>query len=196
MDPLARRSDPTCLHPAFRLLVSQLAHQLQAQGLPLQPFETVRSPERQADLYSQGRISGKGDLGHPHTWSKAWHSYHQYGLAVDMVWFVDGRWTWTAPAFCADGWDRYQKVAASLGLQPVRDHAGRIMEQPHCQLAWPEVKLLSGEYPPGGDDAWSGWLNEQIGRWGGAEKTIDGIMHQPAPPLVLPADQRPALAES
>jgi peptidoglycan L-alanyl-D-glutamate endopeptidase CwlK len=196
MDPLARQTALQPLHPAFRQLVEQLQSRLRALGLPLEPFETVRTPERQVDLYAQGRVQGRGQLGRCHTWSKAWHSYHQYGLAVDMVWHVAGQWSWDPPPHLPDGWARYQQVVAQLGLQPVRDHLGRILEQPHCQLAWPEVKLLAGEYPPGGDLAWSGWLNEQAGRWGNQARVVDGIAHQAAPPLVLPADHRPALADS
>lgn len=195
MDPLARLSNLQWLHPTFCQLVSQLLVRLQAAGLPLHPFETVRTPERQADLYAQGRIQGRGQLGHPHTWSKAWHSYHQYGLAVDMVWRVSDQWSWIPPADLPDGWAQYRQILATLGLQQVRDHLGQIMEQPHCQMAWPEVKLLAGEYPPSNDPVWASWLNQQISRWGQVDQMIDGIQHPAAPPLVGPNDHRPALPD-
>jgi peptidoglycan L-alanyl-D-glutamate endopeptidase CwlK len=45
----------------------------------------LRSPKEQDLLYAQGRtLPGKII-----TWAKGWQSYHQYGLAIDLVLLID-----------------------------------------------------------------------------------------------------------
>lgn len=45
----------------------------------------LRSPATQDQLYSQGRTAP----GKVVTWAKGWQSYHQYGLAMDLVLLID-----------------------------------------------------------------------------------------------------------
>ena len=50
-------------------------------------FSTVlRPPEEQDRLYNQGRYGNHGPIV---TWVKRWFSFHQYGLAVDIVILID-----------------------------------------------------------------------------------------------------------
>lgn len=70
-------------------------------GYELNLFEGLRSPQRQAYLYEQGRTSP----GKIVTKARPWRSWHQYGVAVDLVYKKDGVWTW-------DG--NYDKPAAIL----------------------------------------------------------------------------------
>lgn len=59
-------------------------------------FEGYRCAERQAILYSHGRLDDQLIV----TWAKPWESMHQYGLAVDIV--FDGQkedgiqWNWSS----------------------------------------------------------------------------------------------------
>lgn len=192
MDPLTRNPDTTVLHPVFRaLLLSKLLPALTAEGIPLEPYEGMRSPERQADLYDHGRMAGAGSLGHYVTWDVAWMSHHEYGLAVDMVFRVGGQWTWSEPK--SGMWKRYQAIAQSVGLQPARAKDGRILEWPHAQLPWPTVKLRAGGYPPGGDQAWCDALNAAIQRWGDQPRSIHGTVHPGAPPRARIEPERPPL---
>ena len=48
----------------------------------------VRTNKEQAILYAQGRTTEGSKV----TWTK--NSYHQYGLAVDLVAYVNGKYTW------------------------------------------------------------------------------------------------------
>jgi peptidoglycan L-alanyl-D-glutamate endopeptidase CwlK len=46
----------------------------------------LRAPEEQDELYNQGRYDNPGRIV---TWVKKWFSFHQYGLAVDIVLLID-----------------------------------------------------------------------------------------------------------
>ena len=59
-------------------------------GYKLRIFEAFRSPERQNSLYAQGRTKP----GKIVTNAKAWQSWHQYGVAVDVAFFDARRWSW------------------------------------------------------------------------------------------------------
>lgn len=48
----------------------------------------VRTDGEQADMYAQGRTKEGSKI----TWTL--DSFHQYGLAVDLVAYVDGKFTW------------------------------------------------------------------------------------------------------
>lgn len=53
-------------------------------------FETYRSPARQNILFSQGRESP----GQIVTYTRGWHSWHQYGVAADIALLREDRWSW------------------------------------------------------------------------------------------------------
>src|SRR5437870_1461312 len=82
----------------FRNSLNQLLAALQAESIPLQPFETIRSPSRQSDLYQKGRNPSASDYGRTVTRAQAYQSAHQFGLACDLVFRLDtGVWTWDEP---------------------------------------------------------------------------------------------------
>ena len=92
-NPFKRDIDLANLLPLVRTAIQSVVRELATGAIPLRPFEAFRSPRRQAQLYAQGRtLPGKIV-----TYANAWQSYHQYGLAVDFVFFVDGKWTWDEP---------------------------------------------------------------------------------------------------
>lgn len=82
--------DWTRLHPKARPHFAGLADWMVDQhkaGLTptlFKPFEGYRSPERQEYLFSVEKT----------TKARAFQSAHNYGLAVDFVPFVDGKWSW------------------------------------------------------------------------------------------------------
>jgi hypothetical protein len=69
---LDRHNDILHLHPVVRTAVVNVFVQLQAEGVPFRIFEAFRFPERQADLYAQGRTK-PGDIV---TYALPWSSYH------------------------------------------------------------------------------------------------------------------------
>ena len=121
-DSLLSNRNPSLLHPLLRKALWVMQPILQAEGYPFGIFEGFRSPERQAKLYARGRTSP----GRIITRAKAWESYHQYGLAADMVALPEGKWSWSVPQAW---WDRLHALGREHGLEALS------FEQPHLQLA-------------------------------------------------------------
>lgn len=144
------------LHPAMRDAVAAVMRDLQRERIPLFVFEAFRSPERQAYLYAQGRTRP----GRIVTYAESWRSYHQYGLAVDLVFGGPGRWTWDEPR--RGMWKKMHEIGRSHGLMPLD------FETPHLQLSGTSSSaLISGRYPSGGDSRWADNLNAAISGWRG-----------------------------
>jgi len=91
-DPKSVNKDLDMLYPVFRRRVeAAISDAFVKDGLRCAVFEAWRAPNRQAWLYDQGR----GTPGKIVTGAKAWESWHQFGVAVDIV-FLDNlkRPTW------------------------------------------------------------------------------------------------------
>lgn len=87
------------LAPGFLSLANRALEECHDMGLNVEIFEGWRSPERQAELYSQGRTKP----GKIVTKASPFFSLHNFGLAIDVVFYQNGKWLW-------DG--AYDKVAA------------------------------------------------------------------------------------
>ncbi len=173
-----RQDDLSVLHPAIRDKIAAIQSKLNQEGHPFQVFEAFRSPERQAYLYAQGRTRP----GRKVTNAKPWSSYHQYGLAADFVLKLNGSWSWSTSGNHGRSWARLHEVALEQGLEPLS------WEMPHIQLAGIDIAdLRAGQYPPGGDEAWSGHLADAVIGWQGSPA---------APPAPADAVIRPPLPET
>ncbi|ODN70166.1 Exo-glucosaminidase LytG precursor [Methylobrevis pamukkalensis] len=121
-------------------------------------FESFRTPERQAELYAQGR-SKPGKIV---TKAKPWQSFHQYGCAADFVLHVDGKWSWETSGSLRRSWERLHEIGRANGLEPLS------WELPHLQIAGLTLaNLQSGLYPALGDDDWAENLAAAIAGWTG-----------------------------
>ncbi|MGL5363474.1 MAG: M15 family metallopeptidase, partial [Bosea sp. (in: a-proteobacteria)] len=142
--PDKRRVDYGQLHPLMRDKVKSILKKLNADGYPFELFEAYRTPARQRYLYQVGRtreLSRK-----PVTNARPWQSFHQYGLAVDIILNIKGKWSWDTSGKNAAGWDLLQKYGKEAGLRPVP------WEKPHLEWAGAQIKdLIAGHYPDGGD---------------------------------------------
>lgn len=113
------------LYPPFRERVLQglkIAHE---QGLMAYVFEAWRSRERQAFLYAQGRATPGPIV----TNARAGLSFHQYGIAVDLVFDKDPimpspQWTW------AGDYEALTAIMKSQGLENLK------MEKAHFQMSF------------------------------------------------------------
>lgn len=167
-----RRSDLPSLHPLMREATTRVLAQCTADGIPFQAFETFRSPRRQQWLFDQGR-SRPGPIV---TKAQPWSSYHQYGLAVDFVLLIGGKWSWDTSGPRAAWWKRLHEIGRAAGLEPLS------FELPHLQVKGLTIDALrQGKLPAGGDDPWAANLEAAIVDW-----TLE-----PSPPPVL--SMRPAL---
>ena len=161
------------LHPVPREYVKSIQAELVREKIPLHPYETGRGPLRQQALYLQGRdkdhlgpdVTPDRPFGRTCTFSQAWHSAHQYLCAVDMVFSVDGKWTWAEPE--RGMWAKYHEIALKNGMTPLYNRKGDLIEEPHIQLRGVAIDALRrGEYPAGGDRDWEDALTGFIAEWG------------------------------
>jgi peptidoglycan L-alanyl-D-glutamate endopeptidase CwlK len=171
-----RNNNILLLHPVVRKAVVATYVQLQAEGIPFAIFEAYRFPQRQQSLYAQGRTAP----GNIVTYAKPWSSYHQYGLAVDFVLFVNNEWSWDSKtAQQKQWWKKLHKIGESENLMRLD------FETPHLQIMGTSSNALKeGMYPPNGDETWAENFNASIFGWSG-EPT--------APPLVQHNATRPGL---
>lgn len=86
----SRYSSLALIFPQFRAEISNGLDRARAAGFPVAVFESFRSLDRQGQLYNQGRTTP----GKIVTNAKAGRSWHNYGLAVDIALYDDGRWSW------------------------------------------------------------------------------------------------------
>lgn len=84
--------------------------------------EGTRSFQRQQALYNQGRTTP----GMIVTNAKPGQSLHNYGVAFDIIFIVNGRRTYTG------NWKRVGEIARSLGLEWGGDWKG-FVDRPHFQ---------------------------------------------------------------
>ncbi len=112
--------DLNLLCPAFADMLGAALRECRAAGLPVESFEAWRAPQRQAHLYAQGRTRD----GKIVTDQGPWLSWHQYGLASDLV-FRDaaGALSWIGP------WDKVIAIVKAHGLESLTP-----FEQSHVQL--------------------------------------------------------------
>lgn len=154
VNPASRNVDLALLHPVVRKAVVATLAELKEEKVPLFVFEAFRSPARQAHLYAKGRTAPGPIV----TYAKPWHSYHQYGLAVDLVFGGPGKWTWDEPK--KGMWKAMHAIGARHGLTPLD------FETPHLQLSHTSSNALAhGSYPAGGDESWAENLSGAISAW-------------------------------
>ena len=163
------------LHPAFRQKVVLLLQDLAKANLPFRLFEGFRSPQRQRELFSQGRTKPGAKV----TNADAWSSLHQYGVAADFVLYIDGKWSWDDKGERKNWWKSLHKLALKHQLEPLS------WELPHLQLQqMPLSQLRAGQYPAEGDADWAENLQQAITTWRGSPG---------APPMPMVANGRPPL---
>lgn len=168
----ARDRSVSKLHPIVRQNIIDVVAQANQEGLPFQIFEAFRTPERQRWLYAQGRTAS----GKIVTKAQAWQSMHQYGLAADLVLFVNGQWSWSGPG---SSWQRMHEIAKAHGLQWLS------FEAPHVELAGADWQSYqAGRLPAGGDDTWYEAVSAAAERW----RRANG---QPAGPPIQFAERPP-----
>ncbi len=127
VSPVVAQADPQGilrsgkLHPELSRRVESLIETADAKGMKLYLFEGYRSMKRQADLLASGRNV---------TSAKPGKSFHNYGLAVDIV-FQDakGRPSWAE----ANDWPALGQIGKDAGLYWGGDWKKQL-DRPHFQL--------------------------------------------------------------
>lgn len=119
--------------------VRKMAAILEGEGIPIRVTQGFRSFADQAAIYAQGRTAP----GLRVTKAKPGHSWHEFGLAVDVVPLTlpHGQPDWN-PSHAA--WKRIIAVGESLGLFSGDQFIHCPKDEPHFQL--------TGEFPLSPDD--------------------------------------------
>ena len=147
------------LVPQLRQQVDQLLRTCEQRGVVMRPYNTLRTPRRQAELWRQSRpteaiqrsIAKLRDDGAPFiaqtvedvgpqlgkhvTNAKPGASWHQWGEGMDCFWLVDGDAEWSALKKIngINGYHVYADVAEDLGLN-AGGHWNSFKDWPHVQL--------------------------------------------------------------
>ena len=118
------------LHPAIRDSAIAFILDAQSQGIFLRITDGYRSIARQNELFAQGRTAPGSIV----TNARGGQSYHNFGLAIDVVQMVqgdDGRWT---PDWNGD-WDRIGAIGMSHGFEWGGTWTS-FVDRPHFQMTF------------------------------------------------------------
>ena len=113
------------LHPYLNNKIEEVIKEAKSKGIDIRIVSGYRSNEKQNNLYMSGR-NGKG---HIVTNAPAGFSYHNYGLAVDVCEFVNGKPNWKSKH-----WDTIGKIGKEQGLIWGGEWKS-IVDKPHFQLS-------------------------------------------------------------
>jgi hypothetical protein len=155
VDVNLKQRDLMHLHPHARQRVQQVLQQLGAEGLDFRVFEAFRSAERQQWLFAQGRTRPGAKVTH----AGPWQSFHQFGLAVDLVQFCPAGWSWDDKGARAADWQRLQAVVVQSGLRTLN------FERPHAELRVDLADWHDGTLLASGDASWHDNLAAAAERW-------------------------------
>lgn len=106
------------LAPFFAAKLQTALAKCQAAGYDVHLFEGYRSPLRQNKLYAQGRTEPGKIITH----AKAGQSWHQYGLAADIVGKTKGKWDWSID------YDKVEQIMIKHGFNSLK------FERAHFQI--------------------------------------------------------------
>lgn len=117
----------TGLHPKLMEAISATLNEAKARGLTVAVNSGLRTAEEQELLYAKGRTV-PGDIV---TNGRAYESWHNYGLAADIV-FKDskGNWTWNKKD---SEWEELGKIGELFGME-WGGRWPRFKDMPHFQM--------------------------------------------------------------
>lgn len=142
---MSRDSSIDSLYPVFADQVRKFSEKLETEGINAYPFETLRTFERQLELYAKGRKRTPNgswivvDESAIVTKARPGFSWHTYGVAVDFV--FDGN-----PHKAGIQWSWEDADVTKAGNQPLPwADLGRIGKD--CGLEWAGDWVSFKEYP-------------------------------------------------
>lgn len=106
-DPISRQR-VRGLHPVVKAKAHEFLARAYQQGIYLRITEGFRTFERQDELYDQGRRTP----GNIVTYAQGGESFHNYGLAIDVVEIKNGKALWSNP-----NWPKIGSLGKGLGFE-------------------------------------------------------------------------------
>lgn len=123
-DPRGRLADPN-LNQEVANRVTAVIEQARREGMNMRVDTAYRTFAEQDALYAQGRTAP----GNRVTNARAGQSWHNYGVAVDLVFNdANGRPSWAE----TNNWDRYGEIAVAQGLEWGGNWQG-FTDRPHVE---------------------------------------------------------------
>ncbi|MEP6920605.1 MAG: M15 family metallopeptidase [bacterium] len=132
----------TRIHPELANRVTIVIEALAKQGHIIEVVQGTRTFAEQDALFAQGRARP----GQIVTRAKGGQSNHNYGLAVDLCPFVNGKAIWNAPPLV---WFAIGKEAAKRGLEWGGDWK-KFLDKPHVQIPGLTVNQCLAFHSKGG----------------------------------------------
>lgn len=120
------------IHPALAAKIRTMAEMLEQEGITIRVVQGLRSWSQQLALWLKGRDARGNvvDTKKVVTRAAPGHSYHQFGLAVDLCPFENNIPDWNANH---NSWKRMIAVGESLGLTAGAEWRS-FPDNPHFQL--------------------------------------------------------------
>lgn len=116
------------LHPSIRAKAKEFIIRAEKElGIKLRITAALRTWEEQNEIYAKGRTAS----GKVVSWAKAGQSYHNYGLAFDLVEIANGTALWTNP-----NWEKIGELGESIGFVWGGRWKGRKIDRPHFQMTF------------------------------------------------------------
>ncbi|MEW7289628.1 M15 family metallopeptidase [Aquimarina sp. 2304DJ70-9] len=113
------------LHPLIRSKAKEFIIRAEKElGIKLRVTSALRTWQEQTRLYNQGRSVPGSKV----TNAKAGESYHNYGLAFDVVEIKNGKAIWNNP-----NWEKIGVLGKSLGFEWGGDWVS-LVDKPHFQM--------------------------------------------------------------
>lgn len=145
-----KSSDPkgymTKLYPNLQAKVQVLIENAHKKGLDVWIVQGMRTIEQQNELYAQGRTKGK--KGKTVTNAKGGESYHNYGLAVDVVFHG------SEPYGESHNWKALGEAGKEAGLEWGGGWKS-FPDRPHFQISGLKLSQLKSWYADGGmENVW------------------------------------------
>ena len=133
------------VHPELAKRVRMLIDTFAQSGVQLEVVQGLRTFAEQDALFAQGRSKP----GQVVTRARGGQSNHNYGLAIDLVPYSNGKPNWNAPNSI---WSAIGAEAEKLGLEWGGDWK-RFIDRPHVQLPGLSIKQCYALFQKGGLDA-------------------------------------------
>lgn len=111
------------LDPEFTKILGHFEKRLAEKGIKVVLTWGYRSITEQNRLYAIGRTT----QGKKVTNARGGYSWHNFGLAADYAFIINGKVTWDGP------WNQFGKIARECGLEWGGDFK-TIIDRPHVQL--------------------------------------------------------------
>jgi LAS superfamily LD-carboxypeptidase LdcB len=132
------------VHPKLAAGVTKLIDALAAQGMTVEVVQGLRTFAEQDELFKQGRSKP----GQVVTNAKGGQSNHNYGLAVDLCPFLNGKPQWNDN----NGFIRIGAEAANQGLEWGGSWK-KFIDKPHVQVGGLTLTQCLALFKNGGLDA-------------------------------------------